>query len=224
MARTTAKRGADGLSRDAVVDRALALADAEGLDAVTIRRLGQELGVTPMALYWHVSNKDELLDAMGDRIYELVQLDYASTSRWDDQLRAIVLALIEALRTHPSCTELAYRRVFSCADGQRLAEHAYELLRSAGFDVRQTTYIARLALQTAVMLVNGEPGAEPNVVQEERERVVEEKRRALMQLPVDQYPRIHEMAQDLFECDNTEEYYEFGIDLFVAGARTMLAA
>jgi TetR/AcrR family tetracycline transcriptional repressor len=222
MARTATKRGADGLSRDTVVDRALALADADGLDAVTIRRLGQELGVTPMALYWHVSNKDELLDAMGDRIYESVRLDYASTAPWDEQLGAIVLALIEAFRRHPSCTELAYRRVFSCPDGQRLAEYTYDLLRTAGFDVRQTTYIGRLALQTAVMLVSGEPGAEPNVMQDERERVVEEKRRALMQLPADQYPRIHEMAADLFECDNTDEYYEFGVDLFVAGARTML--
>src|SRR5689334_18324047 len=101
-----------------------------------------------MALYWHVQNKDELLDAMGDRIYESVRLDYASNAPWDAQLGAIVLSLIEAFRRHPSCTDLAYRRVFSCPDGQRLAEYTYDLLRTAGFDVRQTTYIGRLALQT----------------------------------------------------------------------------
>ena len=57
------------LSRELIVDRAVEMADAEGLEAVSIRRLGQEFGVTPMALYWHVQNKDELLAAMGDRIF-----------------------------------------------------------------------------------------------------------------------------------------------------------
>ncbi len=65
-AQTTKK---DELSREAIVDRAIAIADVEGLEAVSIRRLGQQFGVTPMALYWHVQNKDELLAAMGDRIF-----------------------------------------------------------------------------------------------------------------------------------------------------------
>ena len=51
---------------EAIIDRALALADREGLDAVSIRRIAQDLGVTPMALYWHVKNKEELLAAMGE--------------------------------------------------------------------------------------------------------------------------------------------------------------
>jgi AcrR family transcriptional regulator len=217
-------RTAEALSRDTVIDRALALADTEGLDGVTIRRLGQELGVTPMALYWHVRNKDELLDAMGDRIFESLVVDYTSQAPWDEQLRAIVLALIAALRVHPACTDLAYRRVFSCPEGRRLAEYTYRLLRSAGFDVRQTADIARLALQTAIMLVAGEPGAEPDVVQEQRELVREQKRRALMQLSAEEYPYIHEMSQALFECDDTDGYYRFGVDLYVEGARAMLAS
>src|SRR5580704_14285830 len=60
------------LSRLAIVDRALEIADAEGRDAITIRRLAQDFGVTPMALYWHVANKDELLAAMGDRFFDHV--------------------------------------------------------------------------------------------------------------------------------------------------------
>ena len=51
------------LSRETIVASAVALADAEGLEAVTIRRLAQEHGVTPMAMYWHFSDKDSLLDA-----------------------------------------------------------------------------------------------------------------------------------------------------------------
>src|SRR5947208_254282 len=51
------------LNRHAIVQRALTLMDTEGADAITIRRIAQEFGVTPMALYWHVANKDELLAA-----------------------------------------------------------------------------------------------------------------------------------------------------------------
>ena len=57
------------LSKEVVVERGLALADAEGLDALTIRRLATELGVTPMALYWHFRNKEELLAALGDQVW-----------------------------------------------------------------------------------------------------------------------------------------------------------
>lgn len=58
------------LTPQTVVEGALALADAEGLEAVTIRRLAKELGVTPMALYWHFSSKGELLEGMAARIFE----------------------------------------------------------------------------------------------------------------------------------------------------------
>jgi TetR/AcrR family tetracycline transcriptional repressor len=60
------------LTRDAVVEVALTMADAGGLDTLTIRRLATHFGVTPMALYWHVKNKDELLDAMGDAVFAAV--------------------------------------------------------------------------------------------------------------------------------------------------------
>src|SRR3954452_2373434 len=119
------------LSRDAIVKRALDLADGEGLDAVTIRRLGQEFGVTPMALYWHVKNKDELLEAMGDRLF--VGLDYATPADapWYEQLRAVVHALATNLRAHPTCVDLAYQRIFSCEEGRRISEYAFGLLRRA---------------------------------------------------------------------------------------------
>ena len=55
------------LSREALVEAAMALADREGLDALTIRRLAGEIGVTPMALYWHVKDKDELLGVFKGR-------------------------------------------------------------------------------------------------------------------------------------------------------------
>src|ERR1700729_255933 len=58
------------LDREVVVDAALQVADTEGLEAVTIRRLAQELSVTPMALYWHFKDKEALLGAVADRMWD----------------------------------------------------------------------------------------------------------------------------------------------------------
>jgi len=211
------------LTRDAIVERALAIADAETLDAVTIRRLGQKFGVTPMALYWHVKNKDELLDAMGDALFADLDYDAGPDALWPDQLGAVVRALITALRRHPGSRELAYRRVMACPEGLRIAEHTLRLLREAGFAPRETANIATHALQTAVMLVSTEPGSEPGYSAEESAARIAAKRAAIERLPADDFPYIRAMAADMFACDDPEQFYDFNVHLFVSGARATLA-
>src|SRR6266705_6118990 len=94
------------LSKSAVVGRAIALADAEGLDALTIRRLAQELGVTPMALCWHFRNKDELLDGLADQIWREIDTDVEAGAAWPAQLRALLESLVRVLREHPCASQL----------------------------------------------------------------------------------------------------------------------
>ena len=213
------------LNRDAIVERALAIADAEGLDAISVRRISKEFGVTPMALYWHVQNKDELLDAMGDRIFAAVRLSEDDDSvPWDARLREIVGALVAAFRQHPTCTELVYRRIFASPDGRQIAERTLRLLRQAGFGSRETADIGTYALQTAVMLVSADPGSEVGRTTETLEAELAHKRAGLEQLPVEQFPYIREMAEDLLHCDDMDAYYRLGVDLFVSGARAALAS
>jgi len=210
------------LSRDAVVDRALAIADVEGLDAVTIRRLAQEFGVTPMALYWHVSNKDELLAAMGDRLFADLDADaVASTGPWPQQLRRLVAAVVGALRAHPAAAVLGSQRILYSDSGRDLAERALELLVRAGFDVGMACDIARHSMQTAVMLVTQQPG-ELTTAAELREGLMAEKRAAIASLPVDRFPLLAASAVAFTSCEDDDGYYRFGIDLFVAGVEGML--
>ena len=70
-----------------VADRALAIADAEGIEAVTIRRLATELGVTPMALYWHFRTKEDLLAGLADRVLDDLEVP-ARSGDWAVDLRA----------------------------------------------------------------------------------------------------------------------------------------
>ncbi|AEE47176.1 TetR/AcrR family transcriptional regulator [Cellulomonas fimi] len=88
------------LSRERVLDAAVALADAEGLDAVSMRRLAQDLGVVPMAIYKHVAHKDELLDGMADRVVAAIPPTDADLP-WRDALRARVLDARDVMLRHP---------------------------------------------------------------------------------------------------------------------------
>src|SRR6266536_99602 len=94
------------LSKSAVVGRALALADAEGLDALTVRRLAQELGVTPMALYWHFRSKEELLTGLATQIWGEIRTDIDAGASWPQQLRSLLESLIQVLRAHPCASQL----------------------------------------------------------------------------------------------------------------------
>src|SRR5262249_45572775 len=136
------------LTKAAVVGRAIALADAEGLDALTIRRLARELQVTPMALYWHFRDKDELLDALASEIWSEIDTDVEAGAPWPAQLQALLESLVQVLRAH-----LSVSRLLMAGDKQspamlRATEVMLEVLRRAGFDARHASAVARNALRT----------------------------------------------------------------------------
>ena len=117
------------LTRQAVVEQALALADGEGMDAVTIRRLAELLGVTPMALYWHVKNKDELLTAMADQLLAEVTPQRDPDQPWHVQLRAMVTALLGVMRAHPCAPGMTDQQAAELHRQHRLAMQALPIDR-----------------------------------------------------------------------------------------------
>jgi AcrR family transcriptional regulator len=211
------------LSREAVIDRALGVADREGLAAVSIRRIAQDFGVTPMALYWHVKNKDELLAAMGDRVIDAVEVPDLPAEGGLERLRPLLQRLVDALARHPGSTELVQFRILQCRRGQVLAEQALTVLADAGFDRQRRADLARAALQSAVMLVVGAPGAEIAVPEADRQALRESKRAALAALPGDRFPQLVQCSAAMFECADPRAYYADGIDLFLAGVSTLAA-
>jgi TetR/AcrR family tetracycline transcriptional repressor len=211
----------NALTPRAVVEGALSLADSEGLEALTIRRLAKELGVTPMALYWHFRSKGELLDGMAARIFEEVDLSVDASATWQEQLRALLGSMLGVLRAHPSTAILLSTRTASSEGSLRATEVALDILRRGGFSPAEATQIARHALSTVVNLVSGEPGV---VAREESGELLDARRRArlfLESLPPERYPRLVEAARPLSEGVDPDAYFAFGLDLLLAGIEAM---
>jgi TetR/AcrR family transcriptional regulator, tetracycline repressor protein len=211
------------LTRAAVVDRALRLADADGLDALTIRKLATDLGVTPMALYWHFRSKDELLEGLAERLWGEIDVNVDRAAPWPDQLRWLLESLLRVLRAHPAASQLMLRGEKSNEAAFNATEIALEVLRGGGFDPVIASEIVRSAMWTGIMLVMSEPGVEW-LSPDERAEGQRRKQVAYASLPPAKYPRLVECAVPLTACDDPELHYELGVSVFIAGIEAIAAA
>jgi TetR/AcrR family transcriptional regulator, tetracycline repressor protein len=211
------------LSRSAVVERALELADADGVTALTIRRLANELGVTPMALYWHFRNKEQLIAGVADRIWSEIRSDIDPAAAWHSQLRGLLDSLIEVLRAHPSASELVLGANKLGTASQQVTEVALQVLHNAGFDAKHASEVVRSGLWTGIMLVMSEPGFNPALSEAERAEMLRRQRVELASLSPQRFPRLVEAAAPLTACgpEDVEYHYKFGVDLFIAGVQVM---
>jgi TetR/AcrR family transcriptional regulator, tetracycline repressor protein len=209
------------LSKGTVVERAIKLADADGLDALTIRKLALDLGVTPMALYWHFRSKDDLLEALADRLWSEVVVTVDDDVPWPVQLRKGLESLLVVLRAHPSAPRLILENEKRSEAALRAIENALQILGKGGFGPQEAVEIARSTLFTAIMLVSSDPGCVPGLPAEDVAEHVRKDMIALSLLDPAKYPMIVKHAPLMASCDEPEFHYGFGVDLFIAGVEAM---
>ncbi|MFD8561097.1 TetR/AcrR family transcriptional regulator C-terminal domain-containing protein [Streptosporangium canum] len=121
-----------GLTRQAILQAALALADREGLKALSMRRVGQELGVEAMSLYQHVANKDAMLDGLVEQIFTQAAPPLAEAASWQEGLREYAYALLRVLLAHPNIITLVVSRPAITPQNHRIMENALHTLQAAG--------------------------------------------------------------------------------------------
>ncbi|MFD3405236.1 TetR/AcrR family transcriptional regulator [Kribbella sp. NPDC058693] len=211
------------LDPEKVVDSALAIADDEGPAAVSFRKLAAQHDVTPMALYRHFKDKDDLLAAIGDRILADVVLPEPNDEPWDKQLHKLLTAFVTALRSHPRLADLTLPRILIAEPGLALAERALELLTEGGFAVDDAAEVGRQAICSLISLVTTDPIAREVSDPEAREASLRRKRASLGALSPDRYPLITSAAGALICPESRDRYYEIGLDLVVAGIRRLRA-
>lgn len=138
------------LSRSRVLRAALELVDAEGLEALSMRRLGERLGVEAMALYRHVKNKGDLLDGVFEAVLEQMQPP-APTGAWATDVRRMALAFKATLIAHPRALPLFATRPAVSPSSLEAVEAALDVLVQAGLPLDR----ALLTFQSVVALVVG---------------------------------------------------------------------
>ena len=200
------------LSRRRVLEAAVRFADREGLEALSMRKLGAELGVEAMSLYNHVPNKDALLDGMVEVL--LGELEVPSEgAEWEERIREAYRGFRRLARRHPNVFPLLVVRPPDTMDGVWLVEEFMKTMRGAGFDPATALYAFRTfsgyAMGYAMAEIRGfamEPGGG---------------RDGATTLPAEQFPHISGLGGTLDKVDREAEF-EFGLDLILAGLREKL--
>ncbi|MEV7805441.1 TetR/AcrR family transcriptional regulator C-terminal domain-containing protein [Microbispora sp. NPDC088329] len=212
------------LSRRSLVEKAVELADAESLESVTVRRLAQELGVTPMALYWHVKNKDQLFVCVTDHLLAEVTAEFDPGAPWNVRLRAMVEALIRVMRRHrymPGLLGMVEKQ--ELPNFARATDTALDLLSQAGFTLTEGFAVSTYLLHGAMALVDNEPGCPGVFSAAEAAEWRRQRRLRLEQFPADEFPRIVEYAKATEEEPDLDAYYAFGLDLLMSGVEATAA-
>jgi len=125
-----------GVRRQQIVDAAVALADAEGLEAVSMRRLAEQLGIGTMTLYSYVSSKDELLDLMRDEVSREMLLPEPLPGDWRDALRQISVRTRDALEAHPWHLDAQPQRPRRRINAMRHIEQSLAVVEMLGVDLK----------------------------------------------------------------------------------------
>ncbi|MDR8415051.1 TetR family transcriptional regulator [Nonomuraea sp. 3-1Str] len=212
------------LTATAIVERALEIGDTEGLDTVTIRRLATDLGVTPMALYWHFKNKEQLVAGMADHLIAEFAPVPDDDRPWRERMRDLIKGLIGVLRAHP-CAKGVLEQVDQTAVPSFLAiwDLALRLARIAGFSVEESCVISKYILQSAISIADAPVHHAASRTPEEAAEIIRRRRLALESLPVDRYPHLVEMAAPMVGGISRETYDTFGVDLVVSGIESLAA-
>jgi len=202
------------LNRDRVLGAAIALADAGGIESLTMRRLGEELGVEAMSLYNHVANKDDLLDGMVDDVFSEIDLP-SGTADWRTAMRERAISAREVLSRHPWATALMDSRTAPGPATLRHHDTVIGTLREAGFSIELAAH-AFSALDSYTYGFAMQEAALPFDTAEETAEVAE---MILAQLPADEYPHLTELTIEhvLKPGYDYGDEYEFGLDLILDG-------
>jgi AcrR family transcriptional regulator len=205
------------LSQDLVVETALRVVRAEGLDAVSMRRVAQELGTGPASLYAHVSNKDELLELMLDRIAAQVRLPEPDPGRWQEQIKEIARELRRVWTAYNDISRYSLGNIPTGANLLAIAERELDIMRIGGVpDQIAAWFVDRLGLfvdadafEGTMWVSRAKEGTDPATY-------FSQIRDYFAGLPPARFPNIVSMVDTLFTGDD-DDRFEFGLDLLVRG-------
>ena len=210
------RRRREPLSRERIIRTALGIMDEEGLEAVSMRRIGRDLGVEAMSLYNHVRDKEDILDGICEQV--LAEFRVPQAQDWVEAARLGAREYRRLLLAHPNVITLMTERksAFTNAESLRGYEFALELFRTAGLPEADSVkafhafggYILGFVMMELGLMIGGPED-------EEHVRAHEDMARLLASADL---PRLREALPYIIDCD-VEDQFEFGLDLLIEGLR-----
>jgi len=201
------------LSRERVLEAAIALADEGGIESLTMRRLAQELGVEAMTLYYYVANKDEILGGIVDLVVGEIELP-APDAAWKPAIRKTALSAYDVLLRHPWAANLVLSGPTMSQARVRYMNSLLGSLRHGGFSAEETDH-AYHALDSHIMgFALWEVGIMTGLA-----NLGDLVTTFLQELDVDAYPHLAEHAQQHLKerSPDDEGSFAFGLDLILDG-------
>ncbi|MFI5731354.1 TetR/AcrR family transcriptional regulator [Kribbella sp. NPDC051587] len=207
------------LTRERIVDAAMRLIVEHGYDAVSMRKIAQELGTGPASLYAHVANKGELDQLLVDRAAQQMRLgDAPDPARWQEQLKDYLREMLRVMRANPGVARAAIGQVPLGEHAMLSTEKLLGILKAGKLPDQAVAWAADL-LPLYVTAVSFEETVQnaTNWTPADVERFVGEMRVFFTKLPADRFPITVALATALTAGAAGDERFEFGISVITAG-------
>lgn len=206
------------LSRERVLRAALELADREGIAALSMRSLAREVGVEAMSLYHHVERKEDLLAALRDMVMQEIELPEAPPREWKSAVRRMAVSYHTALGRHSWFHDLTGGGGGTDVGRGTLAYMEWVLgtIRRGGFSARMTHHAYHILDSHVVGSSKWEAGIMAVI---SKQKLAGLAKRFLERVPADQFPYVHEHAQQHIggATKGDKRPFELGLDLILDG-------
>jgi AcrR family transcriptional regulator len=208
----------DPITREAIVEAALRILDAEGLDGLSMRRVADELDTGAASLYRHVGSKDGLLDLLFDQIIGEQHVPDPEPERWREQLKEVARTMRTTILRHRDVVRISIGRIPMGPNALTYSERVLAILRAGGVP----DPLAVLGHHLLIAVVNGYTidetgeGGEPPPDQPPPDEAAAMARDYLASLPVERFPNLVSLADHIVAGDS-DARFELLLDLFVDG-------
>jgi AcrR family transcriptional regulator len=202
------------LTRERVLEAAVKLGDQGGIESLSMRKLGQELGVEAMALYYHFASKDEVLDGSVDLVFSEIDLPACGTD-WKTAMRQRALSVRDVLSRHRWAIGLMESRTNPGPANLRHHDAVIGSLRAAGFDMAMAAH----AYSLLDSYIYGFALTKMNLPFDTSQEIAAVAQSMLQPSPLDEYPNLEQMLTEHVMKPGYDfgDEFEYGLDLILDG-------
>ncbi|MDQ1655258.1 MAG: hypothetical protein QOD41_341 [Cryptosporangiaceae bacterium] len=217
-----ARAAREPLSRERVVDAAMALLLEQGYDAVSMRKVAQALNTGPASLYAHVANKRELDQLMMDRVAQGLEFQEPDPERWQEQLKDSMRSMLKMMRAYPGVARAAIGQVPLGERALESTENMLSILKAGKVPDQAAAWAVDLIplFVTATAFEESVQSASAWTT-EDLDRYLAEMRGFFAGLPAEKFPIVVALAGALTSGAQGDERFEFGVQVIVAGLASL---